>query len=132
MIKDQQKHVQDVAVETSSLQNSYQAKARQVRAAAAKNAKKGRKPKQPPALVYSHHCAQADAKRFVPDGASIWRSNTRGEWCGHCPPFKRCSESFAKHGNSEQALQSLLRTLWTQKLSKDGLTVADCPIQQLF
>lgn len=71
------------------------------------------------------------AKEFAPPGASIWRGLTRGEFCGHLPPYRRVSASWARFGQ-EGALRETLRLLWSQSLASQGLEEADCPVQGIF
>lgn len=80
----------------------------------------------------AHHCSQQEAKALLPEGASIWRSLVRGEWCGHLPPHRRVTAPFARHVDSQGALAACLRQLWAQHLEKTGAPLTDCPISGLF
>ena len=60
-------------------------------------------------LVLPAHIPQKEAKLYIPEGASIWCSPTRGEWNGHFPPNKRVHEPYARNGNSEDALKACLK-----------------------
>jgi hypothetical protein len=72
-----------------------------------------------------------DAKQWIPPDSSIWGGLTRGEWHGHCPPYRRTSAPWLRYGQ-EGALQVVIRALWTQHLDKHGLALADCPIEGVF
>lgn len=101
----------------------------------AKSQAKGRKPaarsqntkarKMPCSITHER------AKEFAPPGASVWRGLTRGEFCGHLPPYRRVSCSWARYGQ-EGSLRETLRLLWRQWLAAQGLGEADCPVQGMF
>eukprot|EP00969_Alexandrium_andersonii_P145211 6421438-Alexandrium_andersonii.AAC.1 len=84
----------------AGFRSEYTARAQKVHSS--KSKKGGAKASK---LVLPHHMEQRDAKKFLPPGASIWRSAARGEWNGHLPPNRRVSEPYLKHGSSEQALK---------------------------
>ena len=54
--------------------------------------------------------SQNNAKQFLPEGGSIWRGLTTGQWCGHLPPFRRVSCKWSERGE-EGALKEVLRRL---------------------
>lgn len=70
--------------------------------------------------------SQQVARTLIPAETSIWRNNAAGGWCGHCPPYARCSALTAIHG-SEGAPRQVLKTLWLQRLSLTGEPEAACP-----
>ena len=115
--------------ELSHFTASYELQARRVHPA--EPPKKGKKHVDPQPLVLPHHLSQQEAKRFIPQGSSIWVA-TAGAWCGHMPPYRRNFESLAKHGTSEAALRYLLRTLWSQKCKITGEDTSSCPVRGLF
>ena len=78
-------------------------------------------PKSLPALE------QKNIKQFLPPGASVWRSNTRDEWCGHMPPHKRIQASFIAFGGEEGAALDVLRRLWQQWAHLGGKSQSDIP-----
>lgn len=124
--EEKQKAAQRV-VDRAELRTAYVARARCVHAADQKAKKKrGGKPAKP--LVFPHTLEQHEAKRYASEGGSLWRSNTRGEWCGHFPPNKRISEPYVKHGSADAALRACLRTLWSQWLRMHGRETSDCPV----
>eukprot|EP00969_Alexandrium_andersonii_P203749 9002740-Alexandrium_andersonii.AAC.1 len=92
-----------------------------------KRAKKG--PQKRTALPST--IPQAEAKRYLPPDAHIWRGLVRGEWAGHLRPYPRCSARWADH-SEDGALKVVLRMLWRQHFELNGLSEADCPIEGLF
>ena len=74
---------------------------------------------------------QAEAKRWLPPGCSIWRGVSKCNWNGHYAPYPRCSALWADHGE-QGALLQVLRLLWSDYLEHNGMHVGDCPIAGLF
>lgn len=89
---------------------------------------KGNGPDRPKLPSMIEH---ADAKQYIPPGASIWRGLSRGEWWGHMPPRRRVS---AKWADSTQfgAMLSVIRELWRQWMDINGGTERDIPFTGLF
>jgi hypothetical protein len=76
---------------------------------------------------------QVEAKKYIPQGTSIWRGVVRDEWCAHCEPNPRLCERFVDHGgDSCKALEALLQQLWEQFLFKYGLSQDACTVKGLF
>ena len=70
---------------------------------------------------------QEEAKLYIPqETCSIWMSNTRHEWWGHCHPFKRVREAF-KPEDEHQAVTSVIRQLWLQHCEVSGDFPEDFP-----
>ena len=70
---------------------------------------------------------QSTAKRFLPEGASIWRGLTRGEWCGHFPPNPRIRERWADYPDGEiGSMKAVLRRLWLQFATYHGVDWPAC------
>lgn len=70
---------------------------------------------------------QADAKAWIPPApSSIWASYTRQAWCGHVPPFRRCSTAWALYQDDGLALQDLLCKMWAQHFERSGLGKECC------
>ena len=68
---------------------------------------------------------QADAKQYLPPGASIWKDRVHGGWCCHMPPRARISEPY---GSCEaSALVEILRRVWAQSLELRALDWVACP-----
>jgi hypothetical protein len=89
------------------------------------------KPKAVPRLKLTTAVSQAAARALVPPEAHIWRGLTRGEWCGHRPPYRRVS--FPWHRFGEQgALKECLQALWRQHFAYTGGSVDTCPVEGLF
>lgn len=76
---------------------------------------------------------QSEAKRWIPEGTSVWRSNTRNEWWGHysSAQYKRIVVPWTL-GQEEPAMREVIRRLWAQWLEYRGLPESDCPIQGVF
>ena len=73
------------------------------------------------------HIEQTEARRWIPEGSSIWRSLTRGAWCAHVPPLRRISEPWVVHGCEQLALKTILVRMWAQHLELVGGDPSDCP-----
>lgn len=69
--------------------------------------------------------SQATAKQFCPEGGTIWRGLTRGEWCGHYPPNARIRSRWADKGE-EAAMRDVLFRLWGQHATMHGLEFLGC------
>lgn len=88
----------------------------------------GKYPKKvPPINKISHQ----EAKKYIPEGASIWRGLQSGTWEGHFPPFRRVSRSWQRYGEDE-ALRLVLQSLWTNWHEFNGIPTAACPIEGIF
>ena len=76
---------------------------------------------------------QDEVRQFCPPTTHIWRGNCRREWWGHCLPYARVRESVQEHGNEEvDAIKAVVKTLWTQYLTREALDVYRCPVAGLF
>lgn len=75
---------------------------------------------------------QSEVRRFCPRGASIWRNNLQGGWCGHCPPYMRTSCLSALVGGERAAPEGVLRTLWRQYATLEGQDLSACTVLGLF
>jgi hypothetical protein len=130
-VDEAQKEARSAIANHRALRDDFVAKAVAVKA---KEDGKNKKKKQVVVVKIKlpHHISQPEAKRYVPPGASVWRSLVRSEWCGHLPPAKRCTEPFSRHEGSEGALKALLRRLWAQHLDRTGAPHTACPIDGLF
>lgn len=69
---------------------------------------------------------QAQAKRFIPLGCTIWRGLVQGSWQGHCEPLARVHESW-RRSRKPEAMRRVIRTLWEQHITKHGLDNSACP-----
>ena len=87
-----------------------------------------------PDLVFGGRgLVQADAKKFVPPGLSVWRANKKGYWCFHMKPHKRTHEAWSSYeGDSFNALMAGIRHYWGIFLSDNLLKPSDCPIKGIF
>ena len=77
-----------------------------------------------------HEISQVEAKQFLPPDCTIWCGNTRPEWWGHCPPYKRIVESWALNDsdNSEHlCCKRVIARLWRQYGRKEGVPIEECP-----
>lgn len=124
--------VQDSAGSTcdrAQFSAAFRAKRVAVRSAAAKSQakKRGRSAQASAPRPFPNTIAQSEARLYIPDGSSIWLSNTRFAWCAHVPPRSRISEPWQKHGSDQAALQCILRRMWRQHCELSGIAEADCP-----
>ena len=74
---------------------------------------------------------QKDARKLVPPGGYIWRSNTDGRWQGHFPPMPRTSYSWAVHGHRGAAVR-VLQDLWGSWCTLHGFDTTDAPVAGLW
>jgi hypothetical protein len=74
---------------------------------------------------------QIHAREWIPKNTSIWRDNVDGGWETHCPPFRRRTFSFCKHGVDE-ALRLALQDLWRKHLLLHGIAQSECPLHGVF
>lgn len=75
--------------------------------------------------------SQREARRWIPEGTSIWRGNLRGEWWGHCPPNLSFHAKWSTYTEAG-ALKVVIRRLWREHLSMIGRGVDACPYPHLF
>lgn len=68
---------------------------------------------------------QTMARLFCPQGGHIWRGLTRGEWCGHYPPFRRIHSKWSALGE-EGSMKDILRRLWRMHAEHTGLDFPGC------
>lgn len=110
-------------------QREYVARVRKHRETTGPKAKKAKGPlaqKKMPTVI-----PQAEARKFIPPGTSIWRGTVRGSWQGHCKPFKRVYVNW-KASSEPEAMKEVMRQLWCQYIQREALTNADCPWQGLL
>ena len=69
---------------------------------------------------------QDQLKVYAPPRCSVWVSNTRNQFWGHCKPYKRVCISWAVNGE-EAGKRSLLKKLWEQYLELTGEPASACP-----
>ena len=134
-VKNEKKNAEREVSAHHTFKAEYTAKKKEVDAAkpkppAKKKAKKGPvaagpKPKLPSTIP------QSSAKLWIPEATSIWRDLTRGGWCGHCPPYKRISQSWHLLWE-EGAMKAVIEQLWQQALELKGLDHSECPYDGMF
>jgi hypothetical protein len=72
---------------------------------------KARKPRTQVIPAVPFEVSQPEAKKYMPPGSYIHKSNVTCAWCGYVPPYRRMSEPFSV-GGSRAALLRLLRRAW--------------------
>ena len=83
--------------------------------------------------VGENDLTQNEANQMMPPGCSVWRGNTRGEWCSHQRPHKRRYKRWDEFaGDSYQALLALVRDEWEVYLFDNGLEQSVCPIREIL
>ena len=112
------------------LQNEYQKHASGIYKELEKG-KRGPKPKARKAPD-AFDMEQSEAKKWIPEGTSIWRDNVDVGWETHCPPFRRVSFSQTKYGNMQVARRLAFQDLWRKHLALFGKTPEECPIVGIF
>ena len=65
-------------------------------------------------------------------GSHAWRALKDGRTCWHLPPLKRCSVRWDVPGGEVAAATQVIRDSWSLYSSDKGLTLAACPISNLF
>jgi hypothetical protein len=80
----------------------------------------------PRALAVPEVILQAEARKFIPDGASIWKGNTHQDWNGHFKPHKTVSFKWSHH-TEPTALKLTIGSLWAQFLEFHGHGDEVCP-----
>ena len=76
---------------------------------------------------------QAKVKDYLPDGATCWRGNVRGEWWGHQPPFSRVVKKLDDYdGGERDAIIAMLQRIWKQHCWIHNTTIDTCWIKNLF
>ena len=74
--------------------------------------------------------SQQDAASYLPENASIWLSNTRNEWWGHYPPYKRMVKTWDMGDAGEaEACSAVIMTLWCQHCERKGISKDEIPFQ---
>jgi hypothetical protein len=84
-------------------------------------------PELPPDAI-----SQVEARRLLPDKAHIWQAHKHQTWCGHLRPFPRVSMTWSAAGGQRAAAIAVVRKLWEQYLSLEGMTTDSCPVKGLF
>ncbi len=86
----------------------------------------------PPVAV--NDLPQSTAKKLMPPGAYIWRSNTVGVWRFNQPLFAHQGQcSWARYsGDSYKALLNCVQRTWDKYLQHHMLPRTHCPIKGLF
>ena len=133
-VQHEQERVVKQGNERESLQREYGVKRRAVDALEKSKVKvkAGKaKAKAPANRRLPCSISHDEAKQWIPPDCSIWRGLTRGEWHGHCPPYRRTSAPWIRYGQ-DGAMRVVIKTLWVQYLDKHGLSASDCPIDDLF
>lgn len=73
---------------------------------------------------------QKVARSLVPPKAYIWRGLTRGQWCGHLPPYRRLSKAWGV--NETAACLWVIRELWRQHIEANALDDTACFVEGLM
>ena len=127
-VKSEKKDHVNKTTAREAFAKTYFAKKEASRKAALKGQKRQKKGAAAATTTLPSTIAQSCARQYIPAGTSIWRSTTRGAWCGHCPPRKRISEPWSRFEDGDQgALQAILRRMWRQHAELEGIREADLP-----
>lgn len=133
VVKDEKKSADSDVADCRAFRRAFKDKRKEVRLALAK-AKSKAKVKRHPCPPYPSLSAisHESAKRFIPEGTTIWRGHRLGSWHGECKPFKRVSGAPEREGSEKGALLYVLRCLWTGWRILNGVDFDQCPIHGLF
>ena len=77
---------------------------------------------------------QRTVANFLPpsENVHVWRGLTRGEWCGHLPPYRRIRATWSEFGE-EWAMVNVLCRLWQQYCEANALDFdVVCPYKELL
>ena len=91
-LKQEQKDMLEKKQAHASFHDQFKSKMIDFTALAVEGKGRGKgKGKKPVGLkgIYPLVMGQADAKHWIPEGASIWRGWGSKRWCGHMPPWRR-------------------------------------------
>lgn len=70
---------------------------------------------------------QADVKKYLPDGAYIWKNRHAGVWCTRLPPFK---ENRSRRGDPDSsAIRKVVGIVWRQWCDVEAVAYEECPMQ---
>ena len=75
--------------------------------------------------------AQADAKRYLPPGASLWKSRWQQVWLSRVPPLKSVSRAWQRY-TEEGALFLVVKAAWQQYCTLEGLDASTCLMGNVF
>ena len=90
-----------------------------------KGKSKGKGKGKGPGIRLAATIEQSTAKFFLPPNTSVWRGLTRGEWCGHAPPFKRIFERWSD-STERNAMIRVIKRLWQQYAELNQKKFPDC------
>lgn len=132
----------DAARELESFTREFSARAAAVRASAKAKAKPRARAKAsgdqpvrsfPRKLPHwpEHSVDMAQARKLLPEGATLWRDVRYGNFQAHYAPFPRISRSWGKYGE-RNALILVLQDVWQAHLFEQGQPRSACPIRDLF
>ena len=81
--------------------------------------------------IYPLVMGQAEAKHWIPEGASIWRGWGSKRWCGHMPPRRRIHAKDEDWGEYE-AQKRVIKMLWFQWCHLNGKSIDAVPIKDFI
>lgn len=134
-LRREQQSARDAEVQRRSFADQFRAKRAEVKAAANPSRKRKASAKADPARprrlpAQLSELAQSEYKRYLPEGAFLWKSNFNGSWNARLPPFGQVSRSWSKHGEFE-ALRLVLAGVWYQWCDVNGIEHSACPMEGL-
>jgi hypothetical protein len=128
VLRDEQKHVRLEAESRKDFASLF--KEKRLSLAKAKPKAKGKAKAKSVAPKLDSKIEQPEARKLIPPGSSIWRGLTKGQWCGHLPPYVRVSRPWAL--NETASCMWVIRELWLQYLEANGLDQDSCTVEGLF
>jgi hypothetical protein len=128
-VVENQENVVKKMAERSNFARDFKAKRVDIRVAEAKaKAKAKAKPKAAPkAFKFESVVELEEAKKLVPQGASVWHGYTRREWCGHhaVSGARRIQASWDMPGGEVETIRNILQRLWLQHSEWCGIELVD-------
>ena len=133
-LKQEQKDMLEKKQAHASFHDQFKSKMIDLTALAVKGKGRGKgKGKKPVGLkgIYPLVMGQADAKHWIPEGASIWRGWGSKRWCGHLPPRRRIHAKDEDWGEYE-AQKRVIKMLWFQWCHLNGKSIDAVPIKDFI
>lgn len=76
--------------------------------------------------------AQHSMRRFMPPNSWLWVSRHSSSWNSRVQGHGQDSRSWRAMRNEAEAIKQVIQCAWRKYLVSGGLTVAECPIENLF
>jgi hypothetical protein len=131
-----QKRITDDHEHHAAFASEYKEKVKASKGGDAPPKKRAKKPETfgytgPPRLPAASELSQADGKKYMPPGASLWKAAGSGTWNSKLPPYSQTSRSWAKYGEAE-AMRLCIVAAWENFMESRGEDTLHCPVLGIF